>query len=299
MRYAVAKYTPDLFRREPRNIGVFVASETRAAMRFAGERNGDLDLRLTPDLQEHGAIYAEWHAHWQRTVQRVNSARFFPSVFADRAIAAFLADGGDMFSVHTGGTYVPEEDEATCEDVARILYGRLVGASGVEDVDQAPDAPVVRTNLFRAVKSTFQQRGLIHQVRRGAPADEFTPLIKVNAPVSGSLPEPHRPSFSQLNGKLTVMEDVDFSAYGEDKVREHALATAFMFGDIRQANSAAYDVDLVAIVHYTTAATNEYAQKIGGAALRSVEGTRIVNWEDTFDRERFLNERMAAATLLH
>ncbi|HEX8393912.1 MAG TPA: hypothetical protein VF665_16335 [Longimicrobium sp.] len=292
-RYAVARYMPDLFRQEPRNIGVFVVSDSHIAFRLVGQKrdDGELDLRKVRSVQRDGSVYSEWFAHWTELVERLNRSHYFPSVFADRAISALVAASGNMFTIRDGGLYVPQADALTVEDVADILFQKVVSAEmighGLTDDDDEPEAQP--GTLYGSVLATFREYKLL--TRKAEPT---TPLIRVRAPVLSTLGAPHRPKFSQLNSKLVVMQDVDFRRGSEESVRDHALSTAYMFADIQSANGAAQPVEVIAIVSFAED-RNFDAQNAGKVALSRVPGARMVDWTDSFDRERFVRERLAVA----
>jgi hypothetical protein len=296
MTYAVAKYIPDLFRQEPRNVGVFVVEGPRAAVRLLGarEEDGKLDLRLHRWLQEDGAAYAEWFAYWRRTAQQYN--RTAPQTGGDeqRFVSELVEEGGGTFVVWEGGMYVPEADYDSCEDVADILFRQLVLTEDEQEGEESEDdKPGRGGSLYKEVRRIFAENRLL--ANRRQLEDPRNHLIRVEYPIKGTLDVAYRPQFSQQNGVLTVMENVDFGAFGEERVLHHALATARMFDDIRAGNKLV-PLELVAIVHWSSD-RNEYPQEMGKASLASVEGLRLLNWDDAWERDRFVKERREAAGL--
>jgi hypothetical protein len=290
MIYGVAKYVPNLLRMEPRNIGVIVADESGATLRLLGlGEECAIDLRIlrrVRGLQDDGTAYTEWARFWMREVGAYNASAVRD---ADLFVRSLADAGGDVLAVHYGGWYIPEEDAESAESVAAHLFAELVSAREEPAVNE-PASAVTRT-LYTEVHKTFKKLGLLAPTPKAA--GENPHLIRMNAPVPGTLPVPHRPKFSQLNGKLAVMEHMDFGAAGEEKVTHHALSTAYMFGDIRDANRIV-PPDLIVIVHWSHD-RNMYAQEVGKAALLNVEGTRMVNWDNAWERDRFLRERQDAA----
>jgi hypothetical protein len=66
-RYFVAKYMADLFRCEPRNIGIILWTPNGARARFIAETSkGDLDMSRIPDWLGDATTYREWVRHWRR-----------------------------------------------------------------------------------------------------------------------------------------------------------------------------------------------------------------------------------------
>lgn len=71
-RFLVAKYTPDLRRMEPRNIGVVVWSDGRIAARFAGEHTNGT-AKIDPPTHLHvqsKSVYRKWIAYWREILAR-------------------------------------------------------------------------------------------------------------------------------------------------------------------------------------------------------------------------------------
>ena len=285
LRYAVAKYVPDLFRQEPRNVGVIVVDDAgRAVMRMVGQRpDGKLDLRSARDVREDGAAYAEWFAHWERTLKGHRGP-------VEALIEELVDDSGNAFPVWDGGDYIPDEDE-TLESVADGLYARLVKHAGMETEGVEMAAPRAAPRFVDDVRQTFAAAGILARGKENDNPD--THLIRVRAEVAGSLGVPYRPTFSQRNGHLAVMENVDFASANEEQVVRRALSTAYMLGDILQSNAFG-GVEAIALVHYDLDQT-DYAQRMGKAALQRIDGIRLVNWGNEWERDSFIKERQAAA----
>ena len=64
-QYWIAQHISDLFRNEPRNIGVFVRIGDNTAARFLGETNGgQIDGRKLRGLN-HPDVYRQWVDYWR------------------------------------------------------------------------------------------------------------------------------------------------------------------------------------------------------------------------------------------
>src|SRR5262245_34785589 len=95
LRYAVAKYVPDLLRQEPRNIGVFVIGNEDAASRLLGETSsGALDLRRVPFVNDR-SVYAEWYAYWKAIVTR-RPQNLWDELMVDKTGAYAVWPGGTL-----------------------------------------------------------------------------------------------------------------------------------------------------------------------------------------------------------
>ena len=101
----------------------------------------------------------------------------------------------------------------------------------------------------------------------------------------------HHPSFVQENGKLFVMETVDFTTSQKRRPRDHAGYSAYMFRDIRDQHTNA---DAIAIVRVTEEdeATDDVSH---GLQLLRNEAD-IVNWLDTGAQQTFIADRKRVAS---
>jgi hypothetical protein len=73
-RYTIAKYIPDVFRNEPRNIGVLLWTPDGTAARFLGEKPdtpGEVDEAAVPKFVSSAHAYKEWVRYWRRELSKV------------------------------------------------------------------------------------------------------------------------------------------------------------------------------------------------------------------------------------
>ena len=70
--YLVAKYMPDILRREPSNIGIMLYDEGKWFTRFVGEdpSTGDLDGRRFRHQFSSQETYLEWYHFWTKAIVR-------------------------------------------------------------------------------------------------------------------------------------------------------------------------------------------------------------------------------------
>src|SRR5215475_13621550 len=74
IRYLVVRYIPDLARKEPRNIGVVLASHFGVAAKFLGEKDGRLDLRSVRSFVSHTGTYKQWIDYWRYVISQDGSS---------------------------------------------------------------------------------------------------------------------------------------------------------------------------------------------------------------------------------
>ena len=123
MRWLVAKFMPDLRRREPRNVGVvlFPGSgegqliDNLPILRFRGYADGKVDLRRAK-VGKEGAVYEGWLQYWASLVEQ--RAPHSAWELRRNTDAFYLERGGELLTPLPVGT--------TAEDLADELYELLV-----------------------------------------------------------------------------------------------------------------------------------------------------------------------------
>src|SRR5687768_7803014 len=119
VKYWIAQHVADVFRNEPRNIGIFVkANESCAARFFAETETGVLDGRKLRSWS-HPDVYRQWIEYWRKEV-------------SSGSLEELLNASGSHYRVIEGGE-VTDVGFDLAEDVANYLYALLVSAGGFGD----------------------------------------------------------------------------------------------------------------------------------------------------------------------
>jgi len=275
-QYWVAQYIPDLFRNEPRNIGVIAQVGSEAVARFVGE---------TPDLQVDGRktrafpypdVYRQWVAYWR---SRLSAGK--PDSLKE--------DSGHHYRIVEGGLATDIGYDSP-EDVVAYLYALLVAEGGFREATQTEENTedtIDRAALQTDIETAFQNAHILadsgdllvqHPIRRGVK-------------LAGTGELAHAPAFVQRNGQLFVMESVDFRPKQAQRSRDHAGWSAYMFKDLR---SVQQDIETIAIVRMREEdLRNEIIEN--GYTLIKKEASSIVHWLDAEERRDFLEERTRVA----
>lgn len=281
VRYCLVQYMDDVFRREVRNVGVVVSRNGETVARFVGEtESGVIDGRrlrafAAPD------VYRQWVQYWRRTL------------YAPDALEKLQRSSSGNFLVVEGGTVTDTGDDPLA-DVAAYLYASLVSEGGfasaydvVQDAESAATsagAPKLQSELTDAFRSL-----LVLEESPNSPGLVRYP-VRHKAPVRGKTSVAHEPQFSQQNGKLFVIEPIDFADRSKERARDHAGLTAFMFGDLVEEYGTA--VKTIAIVRPAEQVdeTSLYAM-----AMLDKVNAEIVDWTDASARDSFLADRRRIA----
>lgn len=112
-RFLIAKYVPDVFRNEPRNIGVVLWSPHGIVARFAGENPdapGEVDDTQIPSFVASTEAYKQWIRYWRREIAEAALRPMAGGAAVPRTAPGFvdvlgqtepsnyiLADGGMIF----------------------------------------------------------------------------------------------------------------------------------------------------------------------------------------------------------
>jgi hypothetical protein len=270
-KYWIAQHVADVFRNEPRNVGVVVVAADGTHARFFGEdENLGLDGRRLKSLP-YPEVYRQWVAYWRKGLADVNA----------------LANATSGHYRLTVGGEVSDTAAATPADVSEYLYSALVSEGAIGEALQeraAADAPWVQ--LETEVEKSLRDSGLLAV----GDADLFIAHpIERRQVVQGKKLE-HRPAFSQRNGHLCVIETVDLSTPRKTPNRDHAGFVAYMFRDIHDADS---DLEALSVVRVTDEDRRNLDVAYALDALNS-EST-VVYWFKDDERAAFLKRRQQAA----
>lgn len=272
-RYWVAKHIADVFRNEPRNVGVIVDVDGALQAQFLAEReDGSFDGRTLRQF-EHSSIYLEWVSFWRDEL-------------ASGSLDYLLRSYSANFTISEGGEVRGYQGDDSAE-VCEFLYTSLVGRGIVEafDWDRQPESAVL--HLEQDVAEEFSRYNLI--------SDGYNLLVRNpvqrHRPVSGRHAV-HTPDFVQTNGHLAAFETVDFTLKQHQRIRDRAGWAAYMFSDIKEAQADFEAFAIVRAPEHLTGEALDYAAKM--LASKSV----IVNWQDASDRTQFVEERVRVADVL-
>jgi hypothetical protein len=99
VKYIIAKHVPDVFRKEPRNIGVIVWSDFGVESRFWGvDSFGFIDGRRVPEFVNSKNAYEQWIAYWLKELKKpeIKSPDFLKFIQGGNSANYFIDDGGSI-----------------------------------------------------------------------------------------------------------------------------------------------------------------------------------------------------------
>ncbi len=270
--YWIAQYVQDLFKNEPRNLAVFVSSESDTACKFCGENdNNEIDGRLIRFIKQPNA-YRQWVEYWKMTIQ-------------NRDFVALEKSSGAHYRIVSGGK-VSNTGSDSCKTIAESLFVALVthdysaAAGGLDR--QEPGFLRLKDELIQKLKEVMLLDGQKDVfVKNPVVADQVVKGKSAN----------HFPSFVQKNGKLHVFEPVDFTVAHKSRAKDHAGLTAYMFQDIRGLDSNSTALSIVKI----NDADREHKDVKYGLSLIENESD-LVYWNNPQQRSQFIRDRQSIAS---
>ena len=267
-QYWVARYVPNPFRNEPRNVGVIVRKGDLVVGMFVGEReNGTLDGRKTAGFS-NPAVYSQWHKYWKRKI----AARAVDDIIDATTPNYGVVYGGDV-------TDIGEDNALT---VCRFMYNLLVGGGIAEAYEWTEEK--ISVKLVEDIVLELDRTAILEKTGQLFARHP----VQRNASVFGKSVT-HTPSFSQRNGKLTVMEYIDLGVNQINKAKERAGWMAYMFRDIKDREPTSDAISLV------RPEGDAHSEQIAYARQALAGGSKIVNWFDDNERGSFLEERKRIA----
>lgn len=148
--YWIAKYVPDLFRNEPKNIGVFVQFNDTFSARFLGEDSDQrIDKRKLRSFR-NADVYEQWVDYWRDLINKGDI---------------------DRLNSHTSGNYIIQnrgkvtniDKDDNIQNVLNFLFTKLISETGPSDTfissqaRVAPEAEIIIPNLGETLEQTFTE----------------------------------------------------------------------------------------------------------------------------------------------
>jgi hypothetical protein len=271
----IAQHIEDLFRNEPRNIGIFVRLNNQIVARFYGEdSDGDVDGRRIRALP-YPDVYKQWIDYWRKES-------------AAGGIDPILSSSASNYRVIPGGQ-VSDIGGDTATDVANYLYSMLVSEGGFQEALATGDHTdaTAAVQLSAEVSAALDQAQLLQRDER-TDARVAHP-VRRGFQLTGRVAS-YKPAFTQENGRLYIMETIDFTRPKKAAARDHAGWSAYMFQDLKRATRNSEPIAIVKI----TDADRDLEEVRGGLAVLANESA-LVNWSDERQRTLFLEERRRIA----
>ena len=218
IRYLLVRYTDDLTRNEPINVGVIVYDGTHALARFDGEdpKTQAIDLRRIRHRITGSQTYRSWVAYWRRAL--AEPAALAPQLAGaapgDPAVIEFLLGlGGDEFSLVPGGEILFDAEERSLEATLQELYERVVRAPD-------PDAPAsLRDKSEHALRLAGVELDNAERFRE-------RPTITLSVEKETRQQEV---SYGVLNGHWHYLQEASFDPRSERTSSKEAHHVAFIF----------------------------------------------------------------------
>jgi hypothetical protein len=161
--YILAKHVPDVFRKEPKNIGVIVWSELGVAAQFWGmDAYGVIDRRQIPAFVNSASAYEQWVKFWLNEIQQPKVEFIGHGKFAAAQSPEFLTaiqtGNSDNFFLQESGVVLESLTKEELPALAKELFESLVTS---EAIDEGDTTTIVKSECEKIIKST-RLNGNIH-----------------------------------------------------------------------------------------------------------------------------------------
>lgn len=195
-RYLIAKYVPDLWRMEPRNIGVIVWSPDGVAARFVGERSdrpGKVDGRRIPKDVNSPNAYIQWVQHWRSVMQQEELRPITGGSPVSHSSPGFVEvlkeTGRGNYLLAEGGALLDQISSEGLPDLANYVYNILVEPSGTTEEGYESPLEGYCEDLIREARldtdPNFRRQLLLPCQVPGSPVED--PLVFSYGYQNGSL----------------------------------------------------------------------------------------------------------------
>ena len=134
--WLIAKYIPDVRRREPRNVGIILFTDKGAISKFHGEDDG---RKAKTKKVRSSDNYKAWIAYWRRTAAKGDIAQLISS---DRQQNYFVEVGGERLLGNKG---------LDPDAYLNFLYAELVEEKGMAEARERTTSP---ERLFERLQIT-------------------------------------------------------------------------------------------------------------------------------------------------
>jgi hypothetical protein len=156
VRYILAKHIPNVFRKEPQNIGVIVWSEFGVAAQFWGvDAYGILDKRQVPPFIISASAYQQWVTFWLSEIQKpqvefIGSSKF-TTVQSPDFVEAIQTGNSENFFLQEAGVVLEPLTKGELPALVRELFESLVTSGAIDEPDTAA---LVKTECDKIMKSS-------------------------------------------------------------------------------------------------------------------------------------------------
>ncbi len=272
----IVQHVADSFRKESRNVGVIVQRGGTFDARFVGESSElEFDDRKLRFLK-HPKVYRNWVRYWRRLIQD-----------QEREVDAELrADQDGNFRVIDGGS-INRVGADSIESICEYAFAMLVSQGGLSEVLHASKLSEEPHVVLRdSIAHEFRAFGLM-----GGSKNLFGrhPIVAHQA-IIGSRTV-HEFSFTQQHATLDLIEPLNLLTPQKRHIKDRAGWMAYAFNDVQQRVKRECD-----IIPFVIAEIPEKRDEVTNYCLDTLEGiATVINWGSPPERERFLNERQAAA----
>ena len=238
-KYLLAKYIPDPYRMEPRNIGVILWASGGLASRFLSADAA----AFVGDAENYQRWVDYWTAACNKQTLPLGRDRKEVSRRSPEILEAIAETQRGAFALHAAGAVFQQVRASGRDSAADYLFRKLV-AIGDDTADGTE--PTTRETLSRQCNAVFRDAGLLDR-------DEFHNGLQIELEAAG-VRQPFRFDHAWKNGHLgALLQEVNL------RRQPSTTNAAFLFEHAKK-TAAARDAERYALIDSRAAADDDAAQ---------------------------------------
>lgn len=175
--YILAKYVPDIYRNEPRNIGVILWSQWGVSARFLGERSGTIHAGSIPNWVDSHIAYQEWIGSWRAILLKKEIVRPQRASAADPSFLEVLQKTGrENYILGDRGLVLDEVIKEDLPALLSFLFNTLVDDSDKEVEKSRLQIEQVCNKIIRKTRASnsgalFRDKDIYCKIGQGVMED--------------------------------------------------------------------------------------------------------------------------------
>lgn len=243
----VVKYVPDLYRREPRNVGIVLLHEGVGHVRFLGQDplTGDLDVTRVQQVVPETRSYQAWIHYFTHHAELGT----WPQVERSLSRRSF-----DNFLIEEGGSW--ELDFESPQTLLAELYRTMVERKG-----EAADATTI-TRTSSLVRKVFEAAHIVDKI-------DSQPKFEVEIRgARGSARTEIGFDYQYTNGSVTLMERMPL---GAQSPRENMKRVTDLLYRIERLTDAPVPINRFIALYHVSGAEDREPQEVAARELSILE----------------------------
>ena len=215
-RYLIIRYISDLARKEPKNIGVVLATSQGVMARFLGEKDNKLDLRSVKSLVSHTASYKQWIEYWRYVISADTTVDNKLNEILESSRGNYVAGEGEV-------VYLPPDVASDPQRTLSHLFYLLVSEFPERQEGEAEISLSARCDEIISRYELWK-----------SPHFKVGPVVDVT--IGANVSQHIVPSFAWVNGVEVYFQKVSIVGARPDSSQKNVNNAAWIFEKLKYTN---------------------------------------------------------------